>query len=161
MAQPDSSRSSASSATATEPPERDVEAQKGRTQQKASHWQLVFDQTHVTSEVLNWPYRGSGTEDDPFVVEYIENDRRNPMLFPMWKKWMITILVAVVSCIYSFRIRAQHGCISYQVKKFGICFTYVLTAGFHRQHLQSPLSRQHTVAVLSKSLRPSMSVKKL
>ena len=93
--------SSASSATATEPPERDVEAQKGRTQEKASHWKLVIDQTHVTPEVLNWPYRGSGTEDDPFVVEYIENDRRNPMLFPMWKKWMITILVAVVS-LHSF-----------------------------------------------------------
>jgi len=51
----------------------------------------------VTPEVLNWPYKGAGTEEDPFVVEYIENDRRNPMLFPQWKKWMITILVAIVS----------------------------------------------------------------
>lgn len=95
------SNSSASSTTATEPPERDVEAQKGRTQQKASHWQLVIDQTHVTDAVLNWPYKGSGEEEDPYVVEYIENDRRNPMLFPMWKKWMITLLVAFVSGIHS------------------------------------------------------------
>lgn len=95
MAQPDSS---ASSTTATsEPLERDIEGQKRRTPQKASHWELVIDQTHVTDEVLRWPYRGSGTEEDPYVVEYIENDRRNPMLFPMWKKWMITILVAFVS----------------------------------------------------------------
>ena len=97
MTQPGPSASSASSATATEPPERDVEAQKARTQPKASHWQLVIDQTHVTPEVLNWPYKGSGTEDDPFEVEYIDNDRRNPMLFSIWKKWMITILVAFVS----------------------------------------------------------------
>jgi hypothetical protein len=76
-----------------------VEAQKRRTQKKASHWQLVIDQTHVTPEVLNWPYRGSGTEEDPYVVEYIENDRRNPMLFSMWKKWMITLLVAFVSLL--------------------------------------------------------------
>jgi hypothetical protein len=89
--------SSASSATVTEPPERDVEAQKGRTQIKATHWELVWDQTHVTPEVISWPYKGTGTDEDPYVVEYIENDRRNPMLFPQWKKWIITILVAFVS----------------------------------------------------------------
>jgi hypothetical protein len=94
MAQVDSS---ASSTTAAEPQERDIEAQKGKTQQTASHWKLVIDQTHVTPEVLNWLYKGRGTEDDPYVVEYIENDKRNPMLFPMWKKWTITMLVAIVS----------------------------------------------------------------
>ena len=98
MAQLDSS---ASSTTAMEPPERDVEALKGSTQQKASHWKLVIDQTHVTPEVLSWPYKGSGTEEDPYVIVYIENDRRNPMLFPTWKKWLITILVAFVSRTHS------------------------------------------------------------
>ena len=91
--------SSSSSMTATEPlerDERDIEARK-TTQKKASHWQLVFDQTHVTPEVLNYPYKGSGTEEDPYVVEYIPNDRRNPMLFPTWKKWTITLLVAFVN----------------------------------------------------------------
>jgi hypothetical protein len=89
--------SSSSSITATESPvERDVESQKS-SQKKASHWELVFDQTHVTLEVLNWPYKGAGTEEDPYVVEYITNDRRNPMGFPDWKKWLITILVAFVS----------------------------------------------------------------
>lgn len=90
-----SSSSSASSVTATGPPgrhERDVEAQKN-SQKRATHWELVTDQTHVTDEVLNWQYKGAGTEEDPYVVEYITNDRRNPMLFPKWKKWVITILV--------------------------------------------------------------------
>ncbi len=103
MAQPTSSP--ASSRTATEAPEPDVEAQKRPTQTQASHWELVFDQTHVTPEVLNWPYNGSGTQEDPFVVEYIENDRRNPMSFPRWKKWMITLLVAFVRCLVLF-----HSC---------------------------------------------------
>jgi hypothetical protein len=75
---------------------RDVEAQK-TPQEKATHWQLVFDQTHATPAVLNHKYRGSGTEEDPFIVEYIPNDRRNPMLFSRWKKWMITLLSAFVS----------------------------------------------------------------
>jgi hypothetical protein len=80
----------------TEPPESDIEAQALR-QKRASHWQLVIDQTHVTPEVLNWPYKGAGTEQDPYVVEYITNDRRNPLLIPHWKKWAITNLVAFVS----------------------------------------------------------------
>jgi hypothetical protein len=88
--------SSASPRTATELPERYIEVQKN-TQKKASHWQLVFDQTHVTPEVINWLYKGSGTEEDPHVVVYIDDDRRNPMRFPALKKWMITLLVAFVS----------------------------------------------------------------
>jgi hypothetical protein len=89
--------SSSSSITATESPqERDVESQKS-FQKKPSHWELVFDQTHVTPEVLNWPYKGAGTEEDPYVIEYLPDDGRNPMLFPDWKKWLITILVAFVS----------------------------------------------------------------
>lgn len=88
--------SSSSSTTAANMSERDIEEQK--TQQKrARHWHLVFDQTHVTPEVLKYPYRGSGTEDDPYVVEYIPNDRRNPMTWSMAKKWTLTLLVAVVS----------------------------------------------------------------
>jgi multidrug resistance protein len=77
---------------------RDVEAQS-TTQEKAAHWELVFDQTHVTAAVLNNRYHGSGTEDNPFIVEYIPHDRRNPYDFPKWKKWMITVLSAFV-CLY-------------------------------------------------------------
>ena len=88
--------SSGSSMTVTELADRDIES-RNNAQKKASHWQLVIDQTHVTPEVINWPYKGSGTEADPYVLVYIENDRRNPMLFPLWKKWMITLLVAFVS----------------------------------------------------------------
>jgi hypothetical protein len=93
MTQPDSS---SSSITAAESPDRDVEEQKNR-QEKASHWSLVFDQTHVTKEVLEWNYKGCGTEKDPYIVEYIENDLRNPMTWTDSKKWTITILVAFVS----------------------------------------------------------------
>lgn len=92
--------SSSSSMTAADTP--DVEAQKNR-HEKASHWSLVFDQTHVTKEVLEWKYRGQGTEKSPYVVEYIDNDRRNPMTWTDTKKWVITILVAFVSfMVFSF-----------------------------------------------------------
>ena len=76
--------------------EGDIEVQH-HIQKKSSHWQLVIDQTHVTPAVINWPYSGSGSEEEPYVVVYIDNDRRNPLLFPKWKKWVITLIVAFVS----------------------------------------------------------------
>ncbi|PVH72068.1 MFS general substrate transporter [Cadophora sp. DSE1049] len=121
--------SSASSRTATEASsEADVEAQKKPTQKKAAHWELVFDQTHITPEVLNWPYKGLGTEEDPYVVEYIENDRRNPMLFPQWKKWMITLLVAFATLAVAFASSAYSGGIEEILATFQIS-TEVATLG--------------------------------
>jgi hypothetical protein len=95
---PNVQASSNSSATEFPPnQQKDVEAQLRNPQKGPSHWQLVIDQTLVTPEVKNWPYKGSGTEDDPFVVVYIENDGRNPMLFSAWKKWVMTSVLALVS----------------------------------------------------------------
>jgi hypothetical protein len=108
--------SSASSVTMTD---QDLEAQPTR-QKKASHWQLVADQTHVTPEVLNWPYKGSGTEKDPYVVEYIENDRRNPMLFTKTKKWSITMLVAVATLAVAFCSSGLSGGIEGVITGFGV-----------------------------------------
>lgn len=129
---------SASSMTAVSAPEdvggggarknsSDVEAQKHK-QQPASHWQLVFDQTHVTPEVLRQRYPGSGTHDDPYVVEYIQNDRRNPMLFPMWKKWAITLLVAFATLAVAFVSAAYTGGVAQIIQEFNVS-TEVATLG--------------------------------
>lgn len=75
-------------------PNPDIESQKSR--KRARHWELVFHQTLIDDEVLNHPYRGSGTEDDPYQVEYIPHDRRDPMVWADSKKWAITLLVAFV-----------------------------------------------------------------
>ncbi|CAN9442935.1 unnamed protein product [Alternaria alternata] len=42
------------------------------------HLQRVFDQEPSTTILSNHPYRGSGTEDDPFLVTWIDNDPVNP-----------------------------------------------------------------------------------
>ncbi|EKD13083.1 uncharacterized protein L3040_007166 [Drepanopeziza brunnea f. sp. 'multigermtubi'] len=109
-----------SSQSANEASEYDAEAQHRNTQKQSSHWELVYDQTHVTPEVLHWPYKGSGTEQDPYIVEYIENDRRNPMLFPQWKKWMITMLVAFATLAVAFVSSAYSGGIEEIIRTFHI-----------------------------------------
>jgi multidrug resistance protein len=113
------STSPASSSITAHDHDHDVESQK--TQQKpASHWELVWDQTHVTEAVLNHKYKGSGTEEDPYVVEYIPNDRRNPMLFAKWKKWMITITVAISTLAVAFVSSAYSGGAKQILLEFGV-----------------------------------------
>ncbi|KAI9934833.1 hypothetical protein ASPWEDRAFT_117724 [Aspergillus wentii DTO 134E9] len=75
---------------------------------KIPYWRMVFDQKVVTDEIINYPYVGSGTEDDPYAVVWIPNDPRNPMNFSSLKKWFITFIasfttltVALVSSAYS------------------------------------------------------------
>ncbi|KAK6601838.1 MFS multidrug transporter [Botrytis cinerea] len=99
--------------------DRDLEEQK-YVQKKARHWELVFDQIHVTPEVLNYPYKGSGTEQDPFVVEFIPGDRRNPMNFPMLKKWTITILLAFATLAVSFVSSAYSGGVKEIIETFNV-----------------------------------------
>ena len=44
-------------------------------------WRMVFDQAAVTEEVINFPYPGTGTAEDPHIVSWIPNDPRDPMGF--------------------------------------------------------------------------------
>ncbi|KAI9645771.1 MFS siderochrome iron transporter 1 [Ciborinia camelliae] len=112
-------RTSDSGSSAAMDIERDLEEQKN-VQMKARHWELVFDQIHVTPEVLHYPYKGSGTEADPYVVEYIPGDRRNPLNFTMLKKWTITILLAFATLAVSFVSSAYTGGIDQILETFNI-----------------------------------------
>jgi len=77
---------------------------------KLTSWfQVVFDQALVTQEVLDWRYDGSGTDEDPFIVIWIENDPRNPMIFAQWKKWSLTMIVSIATLAVSFASSAYTG----------------------------------------------------
>ncbi|OJD17080.1 hypothetical protein AJ78_02780 [Emergomyces pasteurianus Ep9510] len=74
------------------------------------HWRQVIDQGCVTDEIINYSYPGSGTDDDPFVVQWIpNNDPRNPMRFSPLKKWSITLLVAISSLAVALISSAYTG----------------------------------------------------
>ena len=73
-----------SDAMAAEHEKKDVEA--GTQHQGIGHWQMLLNQGVLTPEIENWEYEGSGTEEDPYVVEWIDNDPRNPMRWPQAKK---------------------------------------------------------------------------
>jgi multidrug resistance protein len=88
----------------------DLESQKtNTTPETVSHWRLVKDHALLTTAVLHYPYRGSGTKEDPYLVEFIPHDPRNPMVFPYWKKWGITIVMAIATLAVAFVSSAYSG----------------------------------------------------
>ena len=88
----------------------DLESQKtNTTPETVSHWRLVRDHALLITAVLHYPYRGSGTEQDPYLVEFIPRDPRNAMAFPAWKKWGITIVMAIATLAVAFVSSAYSG----------------------------------------------------
>lgn len=72
-------------------------------------WRMIFDQGAVTKEVIDHPYPGSGTEDDPYIVSWIENDPRDPMVFSDIAKWSIAFLVAIATLAVALVSSAYSG----------------------------------------------------
>ncbi|KAF7594231.1 hypothetical protein BBP40_009783 [Aspergillus hancockii] len=100
-------------------------ASKNNTQeaphpQGIPYWRLLVDQGIVTPEIIEYPYKGSGTDDDPYIVEWIPNDPRNPMLFSNTLKWAYTITVAFATFGVSLSSSAYAGGIQEVIKQFGI-----------------------------------------
>ena len=86
----------------------------------ASHWKLITSQAHVTESVLAHKYAGSGTTEDPYVVEWIPNDPRNPMLFSTSRKWLITLSVSITTLAIAFASTAYSGSVPQVIDRFNV-----------------------------------------
>jgi len=95
---------------------RDVEASKP---QQIGYFKMVFDQKVVTDDIVNHAYEGSGTHDDPYVVNWLDRDPRNPQNFPEWKKWWLTGLVAIATLAVAFVSSAYTGGVEQIIRQFG------------------------------------------
>lgn len=88
--------------------------------QRIPYWRMVIDQSVVTPEIVDYPYIGSGTENDPYIVEWIPDDPRNPMLFSNTLKWAYTIIVAFATFGVSLGSSAYAGSIKEVLHEFHI-----------------------------------------
>ncbi|EPQ31977.1 uncharacterized protein PFL1_00175 [Pseudozyma flocculosa PF-1] len=61
------------------------------------------------SEILDHKYAGSGTQEDPFMVEWLPNDPENPMTYSQTYKWIITVQVAIATLCVSLSSSAYTG----------------------------------------------------
>lgn len=76
---------------------------------KVSHLKFVLSQTLITDDVLKHKYAGTGTDEDPYVVDWIPGDARNPMTMSGRMKWIITIIMALGTLSVSFSSTAFSG----------------------------------------------------
>ena len=95
------------------------ELHKSDEEYKPPHWRLVASHSLVTPAVLNHRYAGAGTHKNPYVVDFIPNDPRNPMGFSMLKKWSITVMVAFATLAVAFVSSAYTGGIEQVIDQFG------------------------------------------
>ncbi|TFK26393.1 MFS general substrate transporter [Coprinopsis marcescibilis] len=65
-------------------------------------------------------YLGSGTADDPYVVDWDLNDPEDPYNWPSTFKWIITAQLALCTFTVSFGSSAYAGGIFYTIRDFGI-----------------------------------------
>lgn len=57
-------------------------------------YQLVLSQDTITDDVVSHEWEGNGTPEDPYLVDWLHEDARNPHQMQDWLKWSIIILQA-------------------------------------------------------------------
>jgi hypothetical protein len=58
----------------------------------------VTDFNRITSH----SYRGKGTNEDPYIVDWLQNDAENPLTWPRSYKWFLTVIVAIAVLAVTF-----------------------------------------------------------
>ncbi|KAK3378893.1 MFS general substrate transporter [Lasiosphaeria ovina] len=87
---------------------------------KPSHFKLVLSQTYMTQDVIDHTYPGSGTEQDPFRVDWIPGDSKNPYEMSFGIKWFITGIMSIGTLSVSLSSSAFAGAGIQIERDFGV-----------------------------------------
>lgn len=70
----------------------------------------------MLQDILDFHYRGKGTEDAPFILEWLPSDadgnvtdHENPQTLPDWYKWSLTMTVAIATLAVALASSAYSG----------------------------------------------------
>ncbi|CAI7672244.1 unnamed protein product [Penicillium viridicatum] len=91
-------------------------------------WRLVLNPGAITQEVADHRYAGSGTEEDPYAVEWMPKDFRNPLQLKTSMKWFITVVAAIETLVVALVSSAYTGGLVQIQERFGTT-TEVATLG--------------------------------
>ncbi|KAJ5174188.1 Major facilitator superfamily multidrug transporter mdrA [Penicillium canariense] len=94
---------------ATETPATEATVSPSPLPRSIPFWRLVTQPGAITQEVLDHPYAGSGTEEDPFVVQWLPKDFRNPLQLSLPMKWSITMIAALETLVVALVSSAYTG----------------------------------------------------
>jgi MFS family permease len=75
---------------------------KATNPQRMSRVRELLFRTHLHDDVHNQNYTGSGTGDNPYVIDYLQNDPLDAMTFSTGRKWAIAILQSMSTFVVTF-----------------------------------------------------------
>lgn len=81
------------------------------------------------TEILNHNYAGSGTKDDPYMVEWLPKDHENPQTWSSAYKWALTMQVAIATLSVSLASSAYSGAVDSLREQFHPHKEIVITLG--------------------------------
>jgi hypothetical protein len=61
-----------------------------------------FFSRSLNDDVCNHNYSGKGTENEPYIIDYLENDSQDAMNIPTARKWIVTVLQAMSCLVVTF-----------------------------------------------------------
>jgi hypothetical protein len=62
---------------------------------KKRPWRLHL--TPFSSYLTHASYSGKGTEDMPYIIDWLPDDAENPMTWSQARKWTVTAMVAIAT----------------------------------------------------------------
>lgn len=79
------------------------------TRSQIPFWHQIWNSIGITPEVRNWKYNGSGTQDDPYIVTWIDQDPRDPMRYSALTRWSLMMLCAMCALLVAIDSSAYSG----------------------------------------------------
>ncbi|KAJ5087108.1 hypothetical protein NUU61_008415 [Penicillium alfredii] len=113
---------------AIETPSVEGKAHHSNLPRSLPFWRLVAQPGAITQEVADYPCAGSGTEEDPYVVQWMPNDFRNPLQLGTAMKWFITLIAALETLVVALVSSAYTGGVVQIEEQFRVT-TEVATLG--------------------------------
>jgi MFS family permease len=83
-------------------PNDDVPQQVPKSSRRMPWIRSLLISTHLDDDVCNQNYTGNGTDSDPYIVDYLHNDRQDAMNFSKGRKWAIAILQSLSTFAVTF-----------------------------------------------------------
>lgn len=75
---------------------------------------------NVTSsqDILDYPYQGSGTAEDPYIVGWLPDDVENPKNYSETLRWSVTALIATMTLAVALASSAYSGTVGPLIAEF-------------------------------------------
>lgn len=86
-------------------------------------WRRILSPGHVSTDALSRTYPGSGSDTDPFIVQWAPDDPCDPRSFSKTRKWLFTSLLSLATLSVALASSAYTGAVPQIREEYGVSST--------------------------------------